>query len=92
MELGEDEILRCRAGEYLQLVQPKEFHRMVHYELHQEMAYLGWERTSSLKLSNKSANTVATRLHNDFVLRFMFQTCIHHDHSSEFENNLFKHL
>ena len=49
LELCEDEILPRRAGEYLQLVQPKEFHRMVHYELHQEMVYLGWER--SLKVS-----------------------------------------
>ena len=46
----------------------------------------------SPKLSNKLANTVATRLHNDFVLRFTFSTCVHHDHSGEFENNLFKHL
>ena len=49
LELCEDEILPRRAGEYLQLVQPKEFHRMVHYEMHQEMVYLGWER--SLKVS-----------------------------------------
>ena len=49
LELCEDEILPRRAGEYLQLVQPKEFHRMVHYELHQEMVYLGWVR--SLKVS-----------------------------------------
>ena len=49
LELCEDEILPRRAGEHLQLVPPKEFHRMVHYELHQEMVYLGWVR--SLKVS-----------------------------------------
>ena len=48
LELGEDGILRRRAGEYLQLVLPKEFHHMVYHELHQEMGHLGWERTFQL--------------------------------------------
>lgn len=41
LELGEDGILRRRAGEYLQLVLPKQFHRMVYHELHKEMGHLG---------------------------------------------------
>ena len=48
LELGEDGILRRRAGEYLQLVLPREFHRLVYHELHQEMGHLGWERTFQL--------------------------------------------
>ena len=48
LELGEDGILRRRAGEHLQLVLPRQFHRMVHRELHEEMGHLGWERTFQL--------------------------------------------
>ena len=48
LELGEDGILRRRAGEYLQLVLPKQFHRMVYHELHEEIRHLGWERTFQL--------------------------------------------
>ena len=47
LELGEDGILRRRAGEYLQLILPRQFHRMVG-ELHEEMGHLGWETTSQL--------------------------------------------
>jgi hypothetical protein len=49
MELGEDGILRRRAGEYLQLVLPRQFHRMVYRELHEQMGHLGWERTFQLE-------------------------------------------
>ena len=38
LELGENRILRRRAG-------PRQFSRMVHRELHEEMGDLGWERT-----------------------------------------------
>jgi hypothetical protein len=38
LELGEDRILRRRAG-------PRQFSRMVHRELREEMGNLGWERT-----------------------------------------------
>ena len=48
LELGEDGILRRRTGEYLQLVLPRQFHRMVYRELHEEMGHLGWERTFQL--------------------------------------------
>jgi hypothetical protein len=48
LELGEDGILRRRAGEYLELVLPRQFHLLVYHELHQEMGHLGWERTFQL--------------------------------------------
>ena len=48
LELGDDGILRRRAGEHLQLVLPRQFHRMVYRELHEEMGHLGWERTFQL--------------------------------------------
>ena len=41
-------VLRRRAGEYLQLVLPRQFHRMVYRELHEEMGHLRWERTFQL--------------------------------------------
>ena len=41
---------------------------------------------------NTWAKTAATKLYNDFVLRFGFPTRIHHDQGGEFENNQFKHL
>ena len=37
---------------------------------------------------DKSALTVAKRLHDDFILRFGFPVGIHHDQGGEFENNL----
>ena len=48
LELGDDGILRRRAGEHLQLVLPRQFHRMVYREFHEEMGHLGWERTFQL--------------------------------------------
>ena len=41
---------------------------------------------------NKSAKTVASKLYNDFIMRFGFHTKIHHDQVAEFENNLFDNL
>ena len=38
------------------------------------------------------AKIAATKLYNDFVLRFGFPTRIDHDQGGEFENNLLKHL
>ena len=37
---------------------------------------------------DKSAATVAKRLYDDFILRFGFPACIHHDQGGEFENHL----
>ena len=41
---------------------------------------------------NKSVRTVATKIYNDFVLRFGLPSRIHHDQGGEFENNLCTHL
>ena len=41
---------------------------------------------------NKSAKTVASKLYNDFILRFGFPSKIHDDQGAKFENNLFDNL
>ena len=41
---------------------------------------------------NKSATTVATKLYNDFILRFGFPGRLHHDQGGEFENELMMNL
>ena len=41
---------------------------------------------------NKSARTVASKLHDDFILWLDYPAKIHHDHGNEFENDLFRHL
>ena len=42
--------------------------------------------------TNKSAKTVASKLYDDFILRFGFPTKIHLDQGAEFENNRFNQL
>ena len=42
--------------------------------------------------SNKTANTAAERLFNDFFMRFGFAERIHHDQGGEFQNQLFDQL
>ena len=41
---------------------------------------------------NKSARTAANKIYNNFVLRYGFPACLHHDHGGGFENELFHHL
>jgi len=48
LEIGSDGLLRRKCGQNLQLVLPKQFHRLVYKELHQEMGHLGAERVLQL--------------------------------------------
>jgi len=48
LEIGSDGLLRRKSGQNLQLVLPKQFHRLVYKELHQEMGHLGTERVLQL--------------------------------------------
>ena len=48
LEIGSDGLLRRKCGQKLQLVLPKQFHRLVYKELHQEMGHLGAERVLQL--------------------------------------------
>lgn len=48
LEIGSDGLLRRKRGQNLQLVLPKQFHRLVYKELHQEMGHLGTERVLQL--------------------------------------------
>ena len=41
---------------------------------------------------NKSARTVASKLYDDFILRFSYPAKIHHDQGKKFENDLSMHL
>ena len=48
LEIGKDNILRRTSGPYQQIVLPKNFHRMVYKELHEEMGHLGTEKVINL--------------------------------------------
>ena len=48
LEIGHDGLLRRKSGQNLQLVLPKQFHRLVYKELHQEMGHLGTETVLQL--------------------------------------------
>lgn len=48
LEIRRDGLLRRKSGQNLQLVAPKQFHRLVYKELHQEMGHLGTERVLQL--------------------------------------------
>ena len=48
IELGDDGILRRKAGRRLQLVLPFKYHSLVLHQLHDEMGHLGAERVTSL--------------------------------------------
>ena len=48
LEIGSDGLLRRKSRHNLQLVLPKQFHRLVYKELHQEMGHLGTERVLQL--------------------------------------------
>ncbi len=41
---------------------------------------------------NKSAKTATSCLYNDFILKYGYPECIHHDCGAEFENRLFRNL
>ena len=48
VEIGSDGLLQRKSGHNLQLVLPKQFHRLVYKELNQEMGHLGTERVLQL--------------------------------------------